>query len=86
MSDVGQVPTQLSDALSELRLDAKLDLGGRWSRLRGECCDVFVAELNCGHGYITWCDHPAERSVEFYRDPHDAIRAGLRRAGAPGRN
>lgn len=86
MSHNGQTSTQLSDVLSELRLDAELDLDGRWARLHGELCEVFVAELKWGRGYITWCDHPAERTVEFYRDPRAAIRTGLSRAADPGRN
>ncbi|MBA2596144.1 MAG: hypothetical protein H0V00_05910 [Chloroflexia bacterium] len=71
--------TLLVDALRTLGLDGEIALGGRWVTLRGECCAVYVAQAATG-GYFTWCDDPAERSVEAYRDPREAIVAGLRRA------
>lgn len=77
---IRQGRNNLSDAIRELNLDAQLDLEGRWARLRGRCCDVFVVELDWGRGHGTWCDHPLERAVEFHHDPRDAIRVGMRRA------
>ncbi len=41
---------------------------------------MYVAEEAWGAGYYTWCDDPAERAVEFYLDPTEAIQAGLQRA------
>jgi len=60
--------------------DAEITLGGRWAKLQGERCQVYVVEAAARGGYFTWCDDPAERAVEFYRSPTEAIQAGLRRA------
>ena len=72
--------TGLTEALHELRLEGETHLGGRWVKLRGERCNIYVAEAASGAYHFTWCDDPQERAVEVYRDPRDAIRAGLRRA------
>ena len=70
----------LVEALRVLGLQGELALSGRWLKLQGERCWVYVAEQTGGGGYYTWCDDPLARSVEFYRDPTAAILAGLRRA------
>lgn len=70
----------LANALRELGLDAEVTLGGRWAKVRGERCPVYVVESALGDGYFSWCDDPRERAVEFYRSPAEAIKAGLRRA------
>ncbi len=72
--------TRLTDALHGLGLEGEESLGGRWVKLRGERCAVYVIEAAWGMGYYTWCDDPHARAVEFYRDPVAAIQAGLRRA------
>lgn len=77
--------TRLVEALHALHLDGEVSLGDRWAKLQGERCWVYVAEAK-GGGYYTWCDDPAERVVKFYRDPIEAIQAGLRRAASPGRH
>ncbi len=75
--------TRLVDALHELGLKGEISLSGRWVTLQGEWCAVYVLEGPWGAGYYTWCDDPAERVVERYADPTEAILAGLRRA-SPG--
>lgn len=79
--------TQLVDALVMLGLTGEITHAGRWARLDGECCPVYVVEASWDRGYFTWCGTPEGRVVEFYRDPTEAIRAGLGRAArpAPGR-
>ena len=72
--------TRLVEALRLLSLPGEADLGGRWVKLQGERGAVYVVEAAWGHGYYTWCDVPEERAVERYRDPVEAIQAGLRRA------
>lgn len=72
--------TRLTDALRVLDLEGEIALSGRWVRIRGERFPVYVAEEAWGAGYYTWCDDPAERAVEFYLDPTEAIQAGLQRA------
>jgi hypothetical protein len=72
--------TRLVDALQALGLHGEIILSGRWVKLVGERCSVYVAEAAWGAGYFTWCDDPQARTVEFYRDPVEAIQAGLRRA------
>ncbi len=79
-SIVGEAMTRLVDALHALGLDGEVTLSGRWVKLDGEHCPVYVVEAAWGAGYFTWCDDPQARTVEFYRDPVEAIQAGLRRA------
>lgn len=73
--------TALVEALRTQGLVAKVSLGGRWVELQGEYSKVFVYQAPWGDGYYTWCDDAAARAIEFYRDPTEAIEAGLRRAG-----
>jgi hypothetical protein len=72
--------TKLVEALEELGSAGEILLSGRWIRLKGVQCSVYVAETIWNVQYCTWCDHPKLRSVEFYSDPIEAIQAGLRRA------
>lgn len=72
--------TRLVEALHALQLDGDISLGDRWAKFQGEHCWVYVAEAPWDGGYYTWCDDPQSRSVEWYRDPVEAIQAGLRRA------
>jgi hypothetical protein len=74
--------TQLVEALRALHLEGEVSLGERWAKLQGERCWVYVATAK-GGGYFSWCDHPLERAVAFYRDPIEAIQAGLQRAAKP---
>jgi hypothetical protein len=71
---------RLVDALDELELDAELVMEGRWARIRGERCPVYVIEMSRHRGFFTWCDDPDERSLEYHADPLEAVRSGLRRA------
>lgn len=72
--------TLLIDALRTLGLDAEVGLGGRWLTVLGQRCPVYVVQATVEGRYYTWCDDPEERAVEVYRDPREAIAAGLRRA------
>ncbi len=74
--------TGLLEALRDLGLAGEISLSGRWVELRGERCAVYVVEAAWSGGYYTWCDDPAQRTVEHYLDPIEAIQAGLRRASA----
>ena len=76
---------RLVEALHALGLQGEVELSGRWVKLDGERCPVYVVEGAWGAGYYTWCDDPQDRSVELYHDPVEAIQAGLRRAAAPNR-
>ncbi len=71
--------TQLVEALDALHLEGELSLAGRWVKLQGERCWVYVVAAK-GGGYFTWCDDAEERGIVFYRDPREAIQAGLQRA------
>lgn len=71
--------TRLEDALRALGLTGEVAHEGRWINVQGQRCTVYVAESR-GRGYYTWCDHPEARAVQSYRDPAEAIEAGLRRA------
>jgi hypothetical protein len=73
--------TRLTEALRALGLDAEIEMSGRWAKLRGERCPVYVIEAASSTRYYSWCECPRERSVESYTEPMEAIRAGLRRAG-----
>jgi len=74
--------THLIETLDLLGLQGEQSLDGRWVKLHGERCAVYVVEATWGNGYYTWCDDPQARAVEFYRDAHTAIKAGLRRASS----
>lgn len=73
----------LVDAIRYLGIEAELLMDGKWARLDGERFTVYVVELSRHPGFFTWCDDPAERAVEYYPDPVDAILSGLRRAVQP---
>jgi len=70
----------LVDTIDLLGLDADLAMEGRWVRIGGERCSVYVVELARGRGYFTWCDDPVERAVEFHEESLEANLSGLRRA------
>ncbi len=72
--------TRLEEALQALGLEGEIALSGRWVRVQGEQCMVYVVEAAWGGGFYTWCDGPQERAAELYLDPAEALRAGLRRA------
>jgi hypothetical protein len=72
--------TPLIEALQALNVHGEVELSGRWVKLQGERCLVYVVEGAWGAGYYTWCADPQARTVEFYRTPVEAIQAGLRRA------
>ncbi len=72
--------SRLQEALGALDLEADVDWYGRWAEHRGDRCSVYVYEATRGVGYYTWCGCPEESTVEFYPDPVEAIRVGLRRA------
>ena len=71
--------TRLVEALRSLGLAGEISLAGRWLKLPGERCPVYVVEAT-GGGYYTWCDDPDARAVQSYLSPTEAIRAGLQRA------
>jgi len=70
----------LVDTLNQMGLDAEVAMDGKWVRIQGERCSVYVVELSRRQGFFTWCDAPDERTVEYHREPVDAITSGLRRA------
>ncbi len=72
--------TTLVEALKALGLEGEIMLSGRWVRLQGELCFVYVAEMDWNERYCTWCDDPQARSVEFFSSAIVAIQVGLRRA------
>ncbi len=77
--------SRLVNALQSLELDATVELGGRWITLEGEGCRVYVVQGTADDGFYTWCDAPGVRSVEFFRDPVQAIVTGLQRGAQQGR-
>ena len=72
--------TRLTEALVALGLEGEIALSGRWVKLQGARCPVYIVETAGSTRYYTWCDDSEERGVEFYLDPTEAIQAGLRRA------
>lgn len=74
--------SRLVKALAGQTLVGEVALAGRWVTLRHPACAVHVVQSEHGRGYLTWCDHPAARTVECYREPEEAIAAGLQRAAA----
>ncbi len=74
--------TALVNALRALGLQAEVSLAGRWLRLDGERCAVFVVEAARG-GYYTWCQDPAGGAVQYHLNPIEAISTGMDRAAMP---
>lgn len=72
--------SRLVNALQSLGLQATVEMGGRWVMLQGERCCVYVVQGASNSGFYTWCDAADARSVQFFRDPIEAIEAGLHRA------
>ena len=72
--------TRLVAALQALGLKGEIALAGHWVKLAGDRYPVYVAETTSGRVYCTWGQDPGARVVEFYRDPVEAIEAGLQRA------
>jgi hypothetical protein len=72
--------THLVETIARLKLDGKVELGGRWVRLEGEHCPVYIVEDPFGASYFVWCGAPCDRTVKRYRDAREAINAGLERA------
>ena len=72
--------TRLAEMIDSLKIHGKVELGGRWAQLNGEHCSVYIVEDSLGISYFVWCGPPGDRTVEHYRDPHEAIRAGLERS------
>ena len=72
--------TELLAALHALNLDGEVDLAGRWVKLQGTRCAVYLVAAAWGKCYFTWCDDPQARVVEAYSDPIEAVQAGLQRA------
>ena len=77
--------TRLTEALLALDLHGEIALSGRWAKLDGERCAVYVAQAPWDAGYYTWCDDPDERVVKFYPTASEAIEEGLSRAAQAGR-
>ena len=72
--------THLVEALQALGLNGSVDLDGRWVVLDGKRCKVYVVEGRFGSVYLTWCDEPSQRTVQYYSDSFTAIKRGLERA------
>ena len=82
-SDERGAMTRLVQALLALNLYAEIDLAGRWVKLQGEQCAVYVVVAAWGNGYVTWCEDGQARGAERYLDPMEAIQVGLRCAARP---
>ena len=55
---------------------------GLWVTLRRGNDSIHFIENANGTRFYTWCDNPAERTVQAFEDPQDAIHAGLRRCSS----
>jgi hypothetical protein len=73
----------LGDILRARGLLFEESLSGRWVKIQGQECAVYVVEGVWSHSYLTWCDRWDAREIERYQTPEAAIIAGLRRAGGP---
>lgn len=75
--------TRLVEALQALGVEGEILLSGRWVKIRGERCSVYVAEIARNQQYCSWCDDPEAREARFYNDPTEAIEAGIQRSEYP---
>ena len=76
--------TRLAEALGALGVRAHVAPSGRWVEFEGGRCRAYVTAAPSDGAFYVWCGDPAERVVERYTDPIEAIAAGLRRAAKPG--
>jgi hypothetical protein len=51
-------------------------------RFRGAQRTIYVLKALWGDDYYMWCEPPVTPATELYRDPLEAVEAGLSRAGA----
>jgi hypothetical protein len=72
--------SRLTVTAEKLGLHADMGASGRWIRFGGAYGTVYVLETPWSADYAVWCTVPHEQVTEFYRDPLDAIEAGLRQA------
>jgi hypothetical protein len=72
--------SRLTVTAEKLGLHADTGAAGRWIRFTGAHGTVYVMEAPWTTDYAVWCSVPREQATEFYRDPLDAIEAGLRQA------
>jgi hypothetical protein len=78
--------TRLLTAVRGLGLDVEVGQSGRWVRFHGPQCTVYVLEALWGSDYYMWCDGQGEQGTQLYRDPVEAIQAGLRRSAGDAGN
>ncbi len=74
--------TPLIETAQQMGLSVDASIWGRWIRFPGDHSLVYVREAPFGQGYYVLCDAPMLRTAELYRDPREAIEAGLRRTQA----
>ncbi len=77
---------RLVDTLDALGLYGEIALSGRWVKIQGEQCAIYLVESVWGTSYLTWCDAPCDRTVHLYHDPIKAIEAALRCAANVGQS
>jgi hypothetical protein len=75
--------TCLGNLLRAMGLSFEESLSGRWVKIRGRECAVYIVEGSRPPSYLTWCARWDARESARYRTPEEAIAAGLRRAGGP---
>lgn len=69
--------TPLTEIAHQLGLRSETSIWGRWLRFPTDRGTVYVVQAAFGHGYYMWCEAPGRRTARLYRDPRDAIEAGL---------
>jgi len=75
--------SRLLEAARELGLEVDVALSGSWVTLEGKRGRAYVAETPRRDTFLTWCDDPADRVVEQFDDPVEAINAAARRIDRP---
>jgi hypothetical protein len=55
-SDGRGAMTRLVAALQALGLDGEINLAGRWMKLQGKQCAMYVVEAAWGDGYFASCE------------------------------
>ena len=75
--------SRLLEAARELGIEVDVALSGSWVTLEGKRGRAYVAETQRRDIFLTWCDDPADRVVEQFDDPVEAINAAARRIEHP---
>jgi hypothetical protein len=70
--------SRLTVTAEKVGLHADTGAAGRWIRFAGAHGTAYILEAPWSADFAVWSNVPREQPTEYYRDPLEAIEAGLR--------